>query len=133
MTFFRLNASSGVPLYLQLMEQVKHGVETGALRPGDQLPAIRKLAEELVMNPNTVVRAYRELEHEGVLELRHGLGAFISESVEARRKVMRKAQAVVQAAVEHLQSLGATEEEIRRLFESELAAIEAEKAGRRKR
>jgi GntR family transcriptional regulator len=126
MTFFRLNASSGVPLYLQLMEQVKHAVETGAMRPGDQLPTIRALAQELVMNSNTVVRAYRELEHEGVVELRHGLGAFISQSVEERTKLMRKAQTVVQSAVERLQSLGATEEEIRRLFESELAATQSE-------
>src|SRR5579871_3781736 len=126
MNFFRLNASSGVPLYLQLMEQVKHAVETGAMRAGDQLPTIRALAEELVMNPNTVVRAYRELEHDGIVELRHGLGAFISESVEARRKSMRKAQAVVQSAVERLRSMGATEEEIRRLFENELSAMHAE-------
>ena len=61
----RPNPSSGVPIYLQLMEQVKHGIETGALRPGEQLPGIRPLAEELVINPNTVAKAYRELEHEG--------------------------------------------------------------------
>lgn len=127
MTFFRLNASSGVPLYLQLMEQVKHAVETGALRSGDQLPTIRALAQELVMNANTVVRAYRELEHEGIVELRHGLGAFISDSVESRRKVMVKAQRVVQEAVERLQSMGATQEEIRRLFESELSAMQSER------
>ena len=127
MTFFRLNASSGMPLYLQLMEQVKHAVETGALRPGDQLPTIRKLAEELVMNSNTVVRAYRELEHEGLVELRHGLGAFISESVAERAKLMRKAQTIAQSAVERLRALGATEEEIRRLFENELSAMQAEK------
>lgn len=126
MPFFPVNASSGVPLYLQLMEQVKHAVETGALRPGDQLPTIRALAQELVMNSNTVVRAYRELEHEGIVELRHGLGAFISHSVEERRKFMRKAQTVVQSAVERLRSLGATEAEIRRLFENELSAIHAE-------
>jgi GntR family transcriptional regulator len=127
MIFFRLNASSGVPLYLQLMEQVKHAVETGALRPGDRLPAIRALAQELVMNSNTVVRAYRELEHEGIVELRHGLGAFISDSVEERRKLMRKAQTVVQSAVERLRSWGATEEEIRRLFENELSAMHSER------
>ena len=75
---FRPNPSSGVPIYLQLMEQVKHGIETGALRPGEQLPGIRPLAEELVINPNTVAKAYRELEHEGVIELRHGAGAFVS-------------------------------------------------------
>ena len=56
---FRPNPSLGVPIYLQLMEQVKHAVETGALRPGEQLPGIRPLAEELVINPNTVAKAYR--------------------------------------------------------------------------
>jgi GntR family transcriptional regulator len=132
MTFFRLNASSGVPIYLQLMEQVKHAVDTGALKAGDQLPAIRKLAEELVMNSNTVVRAYRELEHEGIVELRHGLGAFISGSVEGRGKLMRKAQMVVQSAVERLRSLDVTEEEIRRLFENELSAMQSERLAGRK-
>jgi GntR family transcriptional regulator len=133
MTFFPLNASSGVPLYIQLMQQVRHAVETGALGPGDQLPAIRALAQDLVMNSNTVVRAYRELEHEGIVELRHGLGAFISDSAGERGKWMGKAQAVVQSAVERLRSLGATEDEIRRLFEKELSAMRAERLeGRRK-
>jgi GntR family transcriptional regulator len=131
MTFFRLNPSSGVPLYLQLMEQVKHAVETGALRPGDQLPTIRGLAQELVMNSNTVVRAYRELEHEGIVELRHGLGAFIRDSVEERGAVMRKARSVVQAAVERVRSLGASEEEIRRLFENELSAMQSRVGGKK--
>jgi GntR family transcriptional regulator len=126
MSLFRLNASSGVPLYLQLMEQVKHAIETGALRAGDQLPTIRSLAQDLVMNPNTVVRAYRELEHEGIVELRHGLGVFVTEAVEERRKLMRKAQSVVQTAVERLRSMGATGDEIRRLFENELSAMQAE-------
>jgi GntR family transcriptional regulator len=120
---FRLNPSSGIPLYLQLMEQVKHAIETGALRAGEQLPAIRKLAEDLVMNPNTVVRAYRELEHEGVIELRHGSGAFISESTAGRIKVIRRGQALMQAAMEKLTSLGLSEPEIRRLVENELAAL----------
>src|SRR4026209_1471899 len=82
---FRPNAASGVPIYLQLMEQVKHGIETGALRPGEQLPGIRPLAEELVINPNTVAKAYRELEHEGVIELRHGAGAFVSAAPRGRK------------------------------------------------
>jgi GntR family transcriptional regulator len=124
---FRLNQSSGVPLYHQLMEQVKHAIETGALRPGDQLPTIRKMAVDLVMNPNTVVRAYRELEHEGIVELRHGAGAFIRDSVTERTKVMRKGKAVMQSAVERLVSFGLSEEEIRRLAEGELAALRAEK------
>jgi GntR family transcriptional regulator len=120
---FRINHSSGVPLYLQLMEQIKHAIETGALRAGDQLPAIRKVAEELVMNPNTVVRAYRELEHEGVIELRHGSGAYISDSEAGRIKVIRRGQAVLQSAIEKLIAIGLSEAEIRRLVENELSQV----------
>ena len=100
-TLFRPNPSSGVPIYLQLMERVKHAVETGALRPGEQLPGIRPLAEELVINPNTVAKAYRELEHEGVIELRHGAGAFVAANTRARKATtdrLRAAQVVVAAA-----------------------------------
>jgi len=120
---FRLNPSAGSPLYVQLMEQIKHAVETGALREGDQLPTIRKAAEDLVMNPNTVVRAYRELEHEGIVELRHGAGAFIKESAGGRTRIVRKAQAVVQSAIEKIAPLGLTEEEVRRIFENELTQL----------
>src|ERR1700746_2291257 len=99
---FRTNPSLGVPIYLQLMEQVKHAIETGALRPGDQLPGMRPLAEQLVINPNTGAKAYRELEHEGVIELRHGSGAFVSSNARARKVVdrLRAGQEVVAAAME---------------------------------
>jgi GntR family transcriptional regulator len=130
---FRLNPSSGLPLYLQLMDQIRHAIETGALKAGDQLPTIRKVAEDLVMNPNTVVRAYRELQHEGVIELRHGSGAYVSESVSGQARVTRKAQSIVEATLERLADLGLTEDEIRRLVDSELAQFQAEKAARRRR
>jgi len=123
---FRTNPSSGVPLYLQLIDQVKHAIEMGALRPGEQLPTIRKVAEDLVVNPNTVARAYRELEYEGIIEVRHGAGAFVSASAAGPTKTLRKAQAVAQAAIERLAALGLTEEEIRRLIENELAVLRAE-------
>jgi GntR family transcriptional regulator len=109
------------------MEQVKHAVETGALHEGDQLPTIRKVAEDLVMNPNTVVRAYRELEHEGVLELKHGSGAYIRESTGVRARLIHKAQAVVQSTIERLIALGLTEDELRRAFENELAQASAQR------
>jgi GntR family transcriptional regulator len=125
---FRVNQSSGVPLYLQLTGQVKHAIETGALHPGEQLPTIRKVAEDLVMNPNTVARAYRELEHEGIIEVKHGSGAFVSQSAAGPTKVLRKAQAVVQTAIERLASFGLTDEEIRRLIENELALLRTEKS-----
>jgi GntR family transcriptional regulator len=122
---FRVNPSSGIPLYLQLMEQVKHAVETGALREGDRLPTIRKVAEDLVMNPNTVVRAYRELEHEGVLELKHGSGAFIKATADGRARLVHEAQKVMHSAVERLLARGLSNDELRRVFENELAQADA--------
>jgi GntR family transcriptional regulator len=110
-----------VPLYLQLIEQVKHAIETGALRVGDQLPAIRRLAEDLVINPNTVVRAYRELEHEAVIEIRHGSGAYISESEAGRVRIVQRGRVILQTAIEKLISFGLTEPEIRRLVDNELS------------
>ena len=125
MMLFRPNPSSGVPIYLQLMEQVKHGIETGALRPGEQLPGIRPLAEELVVNPNTVAKAYRELEHEGVIELRQGAGAFVSARARAQKQTdkLRAGRNAVADAVARLRKSGLSEEEIRRLFEAELAGL----------
>lgn len=114
-------------MYLQLMDRVKHAVETGALREGDQLPTIRKLAEDLVMNPNTVIRAYRELEHEGIVELRHGSGAFIRESGGGRARMIREAQEVMQATLDRLLSRGLSADEIRRVFENELSQTRTER------
>ena len=121
----RPNPASGVPIYLQLMEQVKHSIETGALRPGEQLPGIRPLAEQLVINPNTVAKAYRELEHDGVIELRHGAGAFVSASGPAKKLTdrIRAARSIVGGAVDKLRDRGLTDEEIRRLFEAHLAGL----------
>ena len=123
----RTNPSSGVPIYLQLMEQVKHNIETGALRPGEQLPGIRPLAEELVINPNTVAKAYRELEHQEVIEIRHGAGAFVSAATRAKKatEALRAGQTLVAGTVEKLRARGVTAEEIRRLFEAELADPES--------
>ena len=123
-TFLRPNPSSGVPIYLQLIERVKHAIETGALRAGEQLPGIRPLAERLVINPNTVAKAYRELEHEGVIELRHGAGAFVSD--DARKQAtgkVRAGQAIVAATVARLRARGLVDEEIRRLFEARLTGL----------
>lgn len=121
----RPNPGAGTPIYLQLIEQVKHAIETGALRAGEQLPGIRPLAEQLVINPNTVAKAYRELEHQGVIELRHGAGAFVragSRQAEAS-DVLRAGQTAVSDTIQRLRRRGLADEEIRRLFEAELAGI----------
>jgi len=117
------NPSSGVPIYLQLMQQVRHAVETGALKPGEQLPSIRPLAEELVVNPNTVAKAYRELEHQGVIELRQGAGAFVAATAATQQATerLKAAKALVAQGIDRLRARGITDEEIRRLVEAELA------------
>ena len=122
---FRPNPSSGVPIYLQLMEQVKHAIETGALRTGEQLPGIRPVAEELVINPNTVAKAYRELEHEGVIELRHGAGAFVAEQAQGRKGTdrIRAAQPLVADLMQKLRARNLSDDEIRRLVEAELTGL----------
>ena len=76
---FRLDLHSGVPVYRQIVDQVRGGIASGALTVGDQLPTVRQLAVDLSINPNTVVRAYRELEFGGLLETHQGTGTFISE------------------------------------------------------
>ena len=115
--------SSGVPVYLQLVEQIKHAVATGALAPGDQLPGIRKLAEELTLNPNTIAKVYHELEHDGLIEVRHGSGAFVARRAarHGRIALLRGAAERVADLVGELRGGGVSDAELRRLLESELA------------
>ena len=75
---FHLDARSGVPTYLQLVQQVRQAVRLGILRPGDQLPTVKEVVGSLTINPNTVLKAYRELDHDGLVEGRRGVGTFIS-------------------------------------------------------
>jgi GntR family transcriptional regulator len=75
---FRLDARSGVPTYLQLVQQVQQALRLGILQPGDQLPTVKEVVGKLAINPNTVLKAYRELDREGVTEGRRGQGTFIS-------------------------------------------------------
>lgn len=120
--FLKLKPSTGQPLYLQLMQQIQHAIESGALQDGDQLPGIRTLAEELLVSPNTVAKAYSELEHAGVLDLRQGSGAFISVSRRARLLAdrVRAAERRVGNLIEELREEGLLNDEIRRLFEARL-------------
>jgi GntR family transcriptional regulator len=74
---FTIDVKSGVPFYRQIIEQVKFSIARGRLKPGDQLPTVRQLAVDLSLNPNTVIRAYRELEIENVLETQQGSGTYV--------------------------------------------------------
>src|ERR1700723_1425334 len=89
---FLLDLHSGMPVYRQIMDQVRGGIASGALAAGDQLPTVRQLAVDLEINPNTVVRAYRELELGGLLETHQGTGTFISAQKMKRADAQREKQ-----------------------------------------
>ena len=89
---FQLDLHSGVPVYRQIIDQVRGGMASGQLSPGDQLPTVRQLAVDLAINPNTVVRAYRELELGGLLETHQGTGTFISAQKIKRADAERERQ-----------------------------------------
>ncbi|MGP6158030.1 MAG: GntR family transcriptional regulator [Vulcanimicrobiaceae bacterium] len=104
---FTVDPRSGVPLYLQLIEQVKRAVALGALEPGEQLPTVKALALDLTINPNTVARVYRELERDGVIETSPGRGSFVrAGNSMAQRAVEDVARAAFDDAVREAKSLG---------------------------
>ena len=78
MITFSLDPKSGVPIYRQIQDQVRYGISSGRLRPGEQLPTVRALAVDLAVNPNTVIKAYSELERQGVLTTEQGSGTFVA-------------------------------------------------------
>jgi GntR family transcriptional regulator len=127
---FQLNYKAGKPIYLQLVEQVKAAVASGAAQAGDPLPSIRPLAEELRVNRNTIAKAYSELESQGVIETAAGRGCFVSDTASPLRKDARLRllteevdQAVVQA--HHLQ---VSRVEFLRLAEDRFDAFEKRRA-----
>ena len=89
---FALDLHSGVPVYRQIIDQVRSGVASGSLAAGDQLPTVRQLAVDLAINPNTVLRAYRELELGGFLETHQGTGTFVANKKVERNSAERDRQ-----------------------------------------
>ena len=124
---FQIDLQSGIPVYRQMMDQMKYYLAAGTLRPGDQLPSIRELARQLAVNPTTVVKAYSELEHEGVIEMRHGKGAFVlvpqvQVTERGREKALRRIAR--QLAVEATQ-MGAPNDYVLQLVAEELNEFKA--------
>jgi GntR family transcriptional regulator len=116
----KLDLHSGVPVYRQIIDQVRGGLAAGALTAGDQLPTVRQLAVDLAINPNTVMRAYRELELGGTLETHQGTGTFISNKKIVKNNAERERQ-LAQLAGEFAARAGAAgftvEELVERLSE----------------
>jgi len=127
---FRLDLDSGVPVYRQIIDQVTGGMASGALKPGDQLPTVRQVAVDLAINPNTVARAYRELEIRGLLETQQGTGTFISQQKIKRDEVDRQRR-LSQLVGEFVARAGAGGFTVRDLLEElQDRKVDQEKKGR---
>ncbi|MGA2594824.1 MAG: GntR family transcriptional regulator [Bryobacteraceae bacterium] len=126
---FRLDLHSGVPVYRQIIDQVLGGMASGKLRVGDQLPTVRQAAVDLAINPNTVVRAYRELEIRGVLETQQGTGTFIAQKKVRQDEVerQRRLAQLVTEFVARAGSAGYTVEELKEQLNDLLAETKSKR------
>jgi GntR family transcriptional regulator len=122
-----LSANDGVPIYLQIVNQVKYLVASGRLAPGEELPPIRVLAEQLLINPNTVARAYRELEIAGIVTKRRTAGTYVSEagSPLARREKVKILVERIDALLAETRQMNFTLEEIVELLRQRDTAMQA--------
>jgi len=120
-----IDPRNGVPMYVQLIEQVKHALEVGSLQPGDQLPTVREMASELTLAPNTIVKAYNELQHMGLIESRPGKGTMVAGNA-ARSVRQQQTEALfarLHALVRDAASLSLEETELRSQFEAEVRHV----------
>lgn len=125
---FHLDKRSGVPTYLQLVQQVKQAVRLGLLLRGDRLPTVKEVVGALVINPNTVLKAYRQLEHEGVAEGRQGVGVFVTGEQPTLPPVDVKAvRRGLERWLEHARAAGLDEEDIAALFADTVRPRSAER------
>lgn len=121
--FFDINTQNGVPVYEQVFRQVAFAVASGGINSGELVPSVRNMAKELAINPNTVARAYRQLQDDGIVETLRGSGLVVTKAAKAKCKSLRakvfKAQIASIVAEARMSQL--TTEDIKKLFESELA------------
>lgn len=127
---FRVTTGSNSPIYRQITEQIRKAIATGALLPGEQLPSVRALAEILVINPNTVAKAYADLTHDGVLESQAGKGLFVAQRRQkyTRAERKRRLEIALDAFVHEVLFLDFSSEEIMEQLRQKLAEIEGEVA-----
>jgi GntR family transcriptional regulator len=120
--FIRIESTSGVPITRQIAEQIRAGCASGSLRPGDRLPSVRQLAQELAVNQNTVLRVYERLTSEGLLERRHGDGTYVADrlpsgQLQVQQELLRNE---VARLVRRAAALGVDADELRELIDAAL-------------
>lgn len=120
-----VDVRSGIPIYIQIVEGIRRAVEAGGLHSGERLPTVRALAEELGVAPNTVVKAYGELQRMGLIGSRPGVGTVVAEGVEgtSRERKIEELQERLRALVRDAADLGITEDELWESFEAEFERL----------
>ncbi len=128
---FQLNVGSAVPIYKQITDQVRLAVATGRLAVEHQLPSVRALAEDLVVNPNTVARAYADLSREGLLETRAGRGVFVARKrrVFTREEGWRRLEPLLDSLIGEAMTLDFSPADLRKAFETKLSQWQPQKGG----
>ncbi|MDW7651853.1 MAG: GntR family transcriptional regulator [Bacillota bacterium] len=131
--WYHVDPHSGIPIYIQLIEQIKKAVASGQLNPGEQLPSVRELALQLTINPNTVSKAYQELERQGTIQSARGLGTFVAKR---NQEFGGQQEAALEKALETLMveayQLAVDEETLREKFSEKLAAWKDRLKGERR-
>ncbi|HWI54188.1 MAG TPA: GntR family transcriptional regulator [Desulfobacteria bacterium] len=120
--WIHVDPSNGLPIYMQIINQIKRATANGLLRPGDQLPSVRELAVELTVNPNTISKAYQELERDGIIKTVRGIGTFVSEKEikivhEEREKEMI---AAIDRLLVEAHHLGFSSDELSKMLENRI-------------
>ena len=130
---FHLDARSGVAPYMQLIQQVRHAMRLGLLKEGDKLPTVKDVVARVAINPNTVLKAYRELEYEGLVQPRPGLGTFVTRTLggEAEVAAHEPLRRDLEGWLAKARDAGLDEESIEALFLSTFRQFQAHRAGRR--
>ena len=128
---FTIHADGAAPIYEQIVAQVIYGVAAGTLETGGLIPSVRELAETLLVHPNTVARAFQELEREGIVTARRGVGMEVTPGAPASCKAKRRelVQGRIRQALREAAASGLTPDEIRRLVDQELTAVNGKRKG----
>ena len=132
---FKLDPKSGVPFYRQIIDQIRYGIASGQLRVGEQLPTVRQLAVKLSVNLNTISKAYRELESQGIVETRRGTGTFVSTEVAglSKEETSRVIADLIDRALDEARHLQMSEDELMRLFRDRVMSFRRERERRKVR
>lgn len=131
MMIFYVDPHSEIPIYVQIINQVKHAAASGIIQPGDRLPSVRRLARELVVNPNTIARAYQELERDGVITTQQGRGTFVAEkgSILSYEERLKQLGRLVRRLLVEAYHLDVSFSDLLGLVEREMQEFAPEQAG----